>query len=45
MFSGDSPYYGWLVPTIAHSVIVSAINMLYSYVAGISTDLENHRYM
>lgn len=43
LFAGDSPYYLWLVPTLAHSITVSIINMLYSKVAEKCTDLENHR--
>ena len=44
LFAGDSPYYLWLVPTLAHSITVSIINMIYSKVAEKCTDLENHRY-
>lgn len=43
LFAADSKYYGWLVPTIMHSIIISVINKLYSYVALLCTDLENHR--
>ena len=39
LFAGDSPYYLWLVPTLAHSITVSIINMLYSKVAEKCTDL------
>ena len=44
LFAGDTPYCLWLVPTLAHSITVSIINMLYSKVAEKCTDLENHRY-
>jgi hypothetical protein len=43
LFAADSPYYLWLVPTLAHSIIVNIINQLYSKVAEKCTDLENHR--
>ena len=43
MFAADSNGYGWLVPTVMHSIIISVINKLYSYVALLCTDLENHR--
>ena len=43
LFAADSPYYLWLVPTLAHSIIVSIINQVYSKVAEKCTDLENHR--
>lgn len=43
LFAGDSPYFLWLVPTLAHSIVVSAINQLYSTVAEKCTNLENHR--
>ena len=43
LFAADSPYYLWLVPTLAHSIIVNVINQVYSKVAEKCTDLENHR--
>ena len=43
LFAADSPYYLWLVPTLAHSIIVNIINQVYSKVAEKCTDLENHR--
>ena len=43
LFAADSKYYGWLIPTILHSLIISVINKLYSSVAEKCTELENHR--
>ncbi len=43
LFASDSPYYLWLVPTLAHSIIIYFINQLYGMVAKKCTDLENHR--
>ena len=45
LFASDSPYYLWLVPILAHTIIVSIINLVYSKVAEKCTDLENHRYV
>lgn len=45
LFASDSPYFLWLVPTLAHSIIVNQINQLYSKVAEKCTDLENHRLL
>ncbi|XP_065183783.1 anoctamin-8-like [Sycon ciliatum] len=43
IFAGDSPYYGYLVPTIAHSVVISILNTVYRSIAFRSTNFENHR--
>ncbi len=43
IFSGDSPYYLWLVPTLGHSTVVYIVNQVYSSVARKCTNLENHR--
>eukprot|EP00794_Sanderia_malayensis_P011886 gene11886-13118_t len=43
LFAGDSPYYGWMVPTITHSVVINILNRIYRNVATFCTDFENHR--
>lgn len=43
LFAGDSPYYGWMVPTITHSVVINILNKIYRNVATTCTDFENHR--
>jgi len=43
LFAGDSPYYGWMVPTLSHSIVINILNRLYRYVSTLCTDLENHR--
>lgn len=43
IFAADSPYYGWMVPTIGHSIVINIINLLYRKVASFSTDIENHK--
>ena len=44
-FAADSPYYGWLVPTVLHSVAIAVLNKVYRSIAVWSTDYENHRYV
>ena len=43
LFAPDSPYFGWLVPTVLHSIIIASINWLYGLIAEKCTELENHR--
>ena len=43
IFAGDNPYYGWMVPTIAPSIVINIINQIYRSVAAVSTDIENHK--
>ena len=43
IFAADNPYYGWMVPTIAHSIVINMINKLYRTIATLCTDFENHR--
>ena len=44
IFAADNDYYGYLIPTIGHSVVINILNKLYRSVAHFCTDLENHRY-
>ena len=43
IFAADNKYYGYLIPTIGHSVVINILNKLYRSVAHFCTDLENHR--
>lgn len=43
IFAADNKYYGYLIPTIGHSVVINILNKLYRSVAQFCTDLENHR--
>lgn len=43
IFAADNEYYGWMIPTISHSIVINMINKLYRFVATYCTDLENHR--
>jgi len=43
IFAADNKYYGYLIPTIGHSVVINILNKLYRSVANFCTDLENHR--
>ncbi|XP_073249226.1 anoctamin-10-like [Porites lutea] len=43
IFAADNEYYGYLIPTIGHSVVINILNKLYRSVAHFCTDLENHR--
>ena len=43
IFAADNEYYGYLIPTIGHSVVINILNKLYRSVANFCTDLENHR--
>lgn len=43
IFAGDSPYYGWMIPTIGHSIVINLISRVYRVVATYSTDIENHK--
>jgi len=43
IFAADNPYYGWMVPTIGHSLVINLINKLYRSVAEYCTDIENHK--
>ena len=44
IFAADNKYYGYMIPTIAHSVVINILNKLYRTVAHFCTDMENHRY-
>ena len=44
IFAAENQYYGYLIPTIGHSLVISILNKLYRSVANFCTDLENHRY-
>ncbi|XP_002170516.2 anoctamin-10 isoform X1 [Hydra vulgaris] len=43
IFANDNKYYGWLIPTIAHSIVINILNKLYRTVASYCTDFENHK--
>ncbi|XP_028413837.1 anoctamin-8-like [Dendronephthya gigantea] len=43
IFAGDSPYYGYLIPTVAHSIVINILNTIYRSIATRCTDFENHR--
>ncbi|KAK3710543.1 hypothetical protein QZH41_009363 [Actinostola sp. cb2023] len=43
IFAADNKYYGWMIPTVGHSVVINLLNTLYRTVAHFCTDLENHR--
>ncbi|XP_048585783.1 anoctamin-8 [Nematostella vectensis] len=43
IFAADSEYYGWMIPTIGHSLVINMLNKLYRTVAQFCTDMENHR--
>lgn len=43
IFAADNPYYGWMIPTIGHSIVINILNKLYRTVATYATDIENHR--
>ncbi|XP_065883003.1 anoctamin-10-like isoform X2 [Dysidea avara] len=42
-FAQDSPYFGYMLPVIGHSLVIFVINQLYSKIAQRCTDNENHR--
>jgi len=43
IFAADNPYYGWMIPTIGHSIVINILNKLYRSIATYATDIENHR--
>ncbi|XP_063728669.1 anoctamin-8-like [Symsagittifera roscoffensis] len=43
IFAQDNPYYGWMVPTLLHSVIILILNTIYRSIAVWCTDFENHK--
>ncbi|XP_075241004.1 anoctamin-10-like [Convolutriloba macropyga] len=43
IFAQDNPYYGWMVPTLLHSVIILVLNTIYRSIAVWCTDFENHK--
>jgi len=44
-FAQDSPYFGYMLPVIGHSLTIFVINQLYSKIAKWCTDNENHRFV
>lgn len=45
LFAANSPYYGWVIPAVGHTVAIGTLNSIYKTVAEKCTDYENHRFM
>ena len=44
LFAADSPYYGWVIPAVGHTVAIGTLNNIYKTVAEKCTNYENHRF-
>ncbi|XP_062502727.1 anoctamin-8-like [Corticium candelabrum] len=42
IFAADSPYFGWVIPAMGHTIAIGTLNHIYSSVAVKCTDYENH---